>query len=123
MAYLLIDVNLRLHFSITPEAPTNYALFVTYLVIPLVCILGYALAVSTLVYTHLKSKKPITLVWLAVVSFALSQMFGLYVSPLVCEKTNGKLDGRFLVTFWILVGVWWVIHFWDSITEGKQCPK
>ena len=54
---------------------------------------------------------------IAVILFALGQIFSFLVSTHICHGSKGKLDGSFFESLFTLAAVGAVWVFWSSITE------
>lgn len=116
-AYLAADASYQINFKVTTNDPVNIPLYIIYFIVPLACLVLYVIAMVSLVFKYLQSRRQLGLLVGAFLAFVLSQFFGFFSNVELCKASNGRVDGRFLVTFWILVAVWWVYRFWDSITE------
>jgi len=116
-AYFAADASLQINFKTSPGSPINIPLYVCYFIVPVICVGLYVITAAVLVFMYLRSRRPLGLLLGAFLAFVLAAMFALFVSFAICQGTSGAIDGRFLVTFWIAMAVWWVFRFWDSITE------
>lgn len=54
---------------------------------------------------------------LAVLFFAIGQVFDFVISVHICTGVHGKIDGSLFQTFFTLLAVVMVWTFWSSITE------
>lgn len=54
---------------------------------------------------------------LALILFAVGQIFDFVISVHICHGVNGKIDGSLFQTFFTLTAVVMVWVFWSSITE------
>ncbi|KAI9727707.1 MAG: hypothetical protein M1828_005935 [Chrysothrix sp. TS-e1954] len=113
----------------------EYSLYTLYLLVPMVFLFIYFVLETVLVLTVLGETKPLreqpsranvcrdtantALVWLvlAVLSFAVGQIFDFLVSPHICTGTSGKIDGALFETLFTLIAVVLIWVFWSSITE------
>lgn len=117
----------------------TYAVYTLYLLLPLVLLFIYFVLEAYLVVRVLGEKKPlrksplsflISLLWhtlvltnnpvfllLAVVFFAVGQVFNFVISTHICQGVNGKIDGSLFQTLFTLLAVVMVWVFWSSITE------
>jgi len=119
VSYLAADASLQINFNTSPSTPVNVPLFVLYFIVPVLCVVIYTAAQTVLVMKYLRSRHPLGLLAGAFLAFVLAVMTALFISSLMCTGTNSAVDGRFLITFWIVIAVWWVFRFWDSITEDS----
>ena len=95
----------------------NIALYVLYLLIPLLWIVLYFALETVLVLRVLGETKPMLYLVAAAVTFVLGQIFNFIVSPYICNGTSGAIDGALFQTLFTLVSVVLVWLFWSSITE------
>ncbi|AEO71408.1 fc0135d6-3627-4df2-bcc3-ca4baf63580c [Thermothielavioides terrestris] len=95
----------------------NIALYVLYLLLPLIWIVLYFALESVLVLRILGETRPMLYLVSAAVAFAAGQVFDFVVSPYICNGTSGAIDGALFETFFTLVSVVLVWIFWSSITE------
>lgn len=56
---------------------------------------------------------------LAVLFFAIGQIFTFVISVHICNGTSGKIDGSLFETFFTLLAVSMIYTLWDSITEDS----
>jgi len=119
VAYLAADASFGISFKTTPQSPVNMPLFIGYFIVPAVCVVAYIGVALALVLRYLRSRRPLGLLIGAFLAFVLAALFAVFVSQPMCTGTNAAIDGRFLVTFWMTVAVWWAFRFWDSITEDS----
>ncbi|KAK4180317.1 chitin synthase III catalytic subunit [Triangularia setosa] len=95
----------------------SIALYVTYLLMPLVWAVFYVVLELVLVIKVLGETRPLLFLGAAVLAFALGQIFNFVVSPYICNGTTGAIDGSLFQTFFTLLSVTLVWFFWSSITE------
>ncbi|KAK0747534.1 chitin synthase III catalytic subunit [Apiosordaria backusii] len=95
----------------------NIALYVTYLLLPLIWVVLFVVLELILVIKVLGEKRPLVFLGAATLSFAVGQIFNFVVSPYICNGTTGAIDGSLFQTFFTLVSVTLVWFFWSSITE------
>ncbi|KAK4243738.1 chitin synthase III catalytic subunit [Corynascus novoguineensis] len=95
----------------------NIALYVLYLLIPLLWIVLYFVLETILVLRVLGETRPMLFLVSAAIAFAAGQVFDFVVSPHICTGTNGAIDGALFQTLFTLVSVVLVWFFWSSITE------
>lgn len=95
----------------------NIALYVLYLLLPLLWIVLYLALETVLVLRVLGETRPMIYLAAAAVAFAAGQVFDFVVSPYICTGTSGAIDGALFETLFTLVAVVLVWLFWSSITE------
>jgi len=95
----------------------NIALYVLYLLLPLLWIVLYLVLETVLVLRVLGETRPMIYLVGAAVAFATGQVFNFVVSPYICNGTSGAIDGALFQTLFTLVSVVLVWLFWSSITE------
>lgn len=102
-----------------PAALQNTALYVLYLLFPLICIVAYYLLETYVVVKILGERRPLFLLTGSALAFAISQIFNFVISVHICLGTNHKIDGSMFETLFVMISVallWW---FWISIVEGE----
>lgn len=120
VGYVALDAGFSFtHFWDSSYGGTNksYALYVLYLLLPLVWIVFYLALETVLVLRILGETRPILFLAAAAISFAVGQIFDFLVSPYICNGTNGAIDGALFQTLFTLGSVVLVWLFWSSITE------
>lgn len=119
--YVAVDTgfNYTGTFTKEPDNIRNYALYVLYLLFPLIMIAAYVILESVLVIKVLGEKIPMRRLSAAALSFAVGQIFNFVISVHLCEATNGKIDGALFETGFTLIAVIFVWYFWSSITEDE----
>lgn len=95
----------------------NIALYVLYLLLPLLWIVLYFVLETVLVLRVLGETRPMMYLVGAAIAFAAGQVFNFVVSPYICNGTSGAIDGALFQTLFTLVSVVLVWLFWSSITE------
>ncbi|KAK4644881.1 hypothetical protein QC761_308820 [Podospora bellae-mahoneyi] len=95
----------------------SIALYVTYLLLPLVWVVFFVVLELVLVIKVLGETRPLLFLGAAALSFAVGQIFNFVVSPYICNGTSGAIDGSLFQTLFTLVAVTVVWFFWSSITE------
>ncbi|KAH6640780.1 chitin synthase III catalytic subunit [Chaetomium tenue] len=120
VGYIALDTG----FSFTgywdsSEAGVNrhLALYVLYLLLPLLWIVLYFVLETVLVLRVLGETRPMMFLVSAAIAFAAGQVFDFVVSPYICNGTSGAIDGALFETLFTLVAVVLVWLFWSSITE------
>lgn len=108
------------YFNTTnPATLKNVALFTLYLVWPIIAIGLYVILETVIVVKFLGEKRPLLLLYLALVSFAIAQVFMFVVSHYICSGTNHDVDGSLFSTLFTLISVILIWMFWNSITEDE----
>jgi hypothetical protein len=95
----------------------HIALYVLYLLLPLVWVVLYFVLETVLVLKVLGETRPMMFLVAAAVAFAAGQVFNFVVSPYICNGTSQAIDGALFQTLFTLVSVVLVWLFWSSITE------
>jgi hypothetical protein len=95
----------------------HIALYVLYLLLPLLWIVLYFVLETVLVLRVLGETRPMMFLIAAAVTFAAGQVFNFVVSPYICNGTSHAIDGALFQTLFTLVSVVLVWLFWSSITE------
>lgn len=120
VGYIALDTG----FSFTGFWDSSYdppnrilALYVLYLLIPLIWIVLYFVLETVLVLRVLGETRPMMYLVAAAVAFAAGQVFDFTVSPYICNGTSGAIDGALFETLFTLIAVCLVWLFWSSITE------
>lgn len=122
------------------QLPPNrtYALYTLYFLVPLVFLFIYFWLQTFVVLKVLGEIKPMreslcfyqvrfqvtdnsNAVWLvlAVLFFAIGQIFDFVISVHICNGVNGKIDGSLFQTLFTLLAVCMIYALWDSITEDS----
>ncbi|KAL2160018.1 hypothetical protein VTH06DRAFT_1673 [Thermothelomyces fergusii] len=120
VGYIALDTG----FAFTGYWDSSYsspnrsiALYVLYLLIPLLWIVLYFVLESVLVLKVLGEIRPMLFLVSSAVAFAAGQVFNFVVSPYICNGTSGAIDGALFQTLFTLLSVVLVWFFWSSITE------
>lgn len=95
----------------------NYGMYILYFLWSLLCIIGYFILEFILVFKILEEWKPLLLLSGSLILFIIGQIFNFIISKYICQGTQGKIDGSFIGTFFVLLSVVLLYKFWDSITE------
>lgn len=115
------DAGLGLTSLFVPEDPSNpksLAMWILYFIVPAACLGGYLILQTIMVLRLLGTRRPLIMLLLALVAFALAQVFYIVVSNPICAGTNAMVDGSFAATVLTGVAVVFLFRYWDSITEG-----
>jgi hypothetical protein len=120
VGYIALDTGFSFtgYWNSSYESPNrNIALYVLYLLIPLLWIVLFFALETVLVLRVLGETRPMMYLVGAAVAFAAGQVFDFVVSPYICNGTSGAIDGALFETLFTLVSVVLVWIFWSSITE------
>lgn len=122
VAYVAVDTGFNHTGRFRIDDPTtlkNYALYVLYLLFPLLLIVGFFILESVLVLGVLRETRPMVLLSISALLFAISQIFNFVLSVHICSATSGKIDGALFETLFVLLAVVVLWFFWSSITEDE----
>ncbi|KAI5787087.1 chitin synthase III catalytic subunit [Geopyxis carbonaria] len=97
----------------------HYALYVLYLLFPLILVVGFFILESVLVLGVLRETRPMVLLSLSAFSFAVGQIFNFVVSVHLCKATSGKIDGALFESLFTLLAMICLWFFWNTITEDE----
>jgi Chitin synthase export chaperone len=106
-------------FVTTPPDLKNLALYILYLLFPLICLVVYFVLEGFIVLKILGERRPLIMLAASALFFAVGQIFNFLVSVHICTGTNGAIDGSLFETLFTLVSIlllWW---YWISIVEGE----
>ena len=81
--------------------------------------MAYYLLETYIVVGILEERRPLFILTLSALAFAVGQIFNFIISVHICHGTNGAIDGSMFETLFVLISVcllWW---FWISIVEGE----
>lgn len=81
--------------------------------------MAYYLLETYIVVKILGERRPLLILTLSALAFAVGQIFNFVISVHICHRTNGAIDGSMFETLFVLISVcllWW---FWISIVEGE----
>ncbi|KAK3899937.1 chitin synthase III catalytic subunit [Staphylotrichum tortipilum] len=120
VGYIALDTGFKFTGywdSSLSEQNRHLALYVLYLLLPLLALVLYFVLETVLVLRILGETRPMLYLLAAAVAFAAGQVFDFVVSPYICNGTAGKIDGAPFETLFTLVSVVLVWLFWSSITE------
>ncbi|ETI24099.1 hypothetical protein G647_03468 [Cladophialophora carrionii CBS 160.54] len=95
----------------------HYALYTLYQLAPLVFMFLFFVLEAFLVLKVLGETKPMIYLVVAVLLFAIGQVFMYVISSHICDGTNGKINGALFETLFTLLSVVAIFVFWSSITE------
>ncbi|KAF8544513.1 chitin synthase III catalytic subunit [Trichophaea hybrida] len=122
VAYVAIDTGLDYSGEFKTKSPAelkNYALYVLYLLFPLLLVVAYFILESVLVLGVLNETRPLVLLSISGLLFVIGQVFNFVASVHLCNATSGKIDGSLFETFFVLLSVVALWFFWSSITEDE----
>lgn len=120
VGYIALDTGFDWteYWGSSDELPNRHiALYVLYLLLPLLWLVLFLALETVLVLKVLGETRPMMYLAAAAVVFAVGQIFNFVISPYICNGTTGAIDGSLFQTFFTLVSVVLVWLFWSSITE------
>lgn len=92
------------------------ALFIIYMLWPLVCVPVYIVLQLILVFRTLEDRWPIGDIVFGTAFFAGAQVLLFAFSVTICNAIKHYIDGLFFFTLCILLSVMMVYKYWDDIT-------
>jgi len=101
--------------SFSPTKPI--ALFVVYLIWPILCVAIYTLSQLVLVFRTLDDRWPLGDIIFGIAFYTIAQVLLFAFSVTICNAIKHYLDGLFFSTLCILLSVMMVYKYWDSITR------
>ena len=110
-------------FHTTNTSLPNVALYILYLLFPLICLVTYYLIEAFIVTRILGERRPLILLSLSALAFAVGQIFNFVISVHICRGTDGKIDGSMFETLFVLISVGFLWWFWISIVEGEYAES
>ena len=120
VGYIALDTGFQFtdFWNDSFNSPNRHiALYVLYLIVPLLWIVLYVVLESYLVLKILGETRPMFFLLGSAFLFAAGQVFNFAVSSHICEGTSGRIDGSLFQTFFTLLSVVAVWLFWSEITE------
>jgi hypothetical protein len=111
--------------SFVSFSPTNAtALFVVYLIWPILCVATYTILQLILVFRTLDDRWPLGDIIFGIAFYAIAQVLLFAFSVTICNAIKHYLDGLFFFTLCVLLSVMMVYKYWDSITVrlSLDCP-
>lgn len=120
VGYIALDTGFKFteYWDSSRASPNRHiALYVLYLLLPLLWLVLYFAMESVLVLKILGETRPMLYLVSAALAFAAGQVFNFVVSPYICDGTAGAIDGSLFQTLFTLASVVLVWVFWSSITE------
>ncbi|KAF9893561.1 hypothetical protein FE257_010873 [Aspergillus nanangensis] len=118
--YIALDTGFHWTSVFTPDAGTDYrniALYVLYLLFPLICLAVFFALETVLVIRILGELRPMFYLAGAGLLFAIGQIFNFVISTHLCHASNGNVNGALFETLFTLLSVVMLWVFWSSITE------
>lgn len=109
--------------SFSPTKQT--ALFVVYLIWPILCVAIYTLSQLILVFRTLDDRWPLGDIIFGIAFYTIAQVLLFAFSATICNAIKHYLDGLFFSTLCVLLSVMMVYKYWDSITvcPFRPCPS
>ncbi|KAG1753079.1 chitin synthase III catalytic subunit-domain-containing protein [Suillus occidentalis] len=101
--------------SFSPSKPI--ALFVIYLIWPILCVATYTILQLVLVFRTLDDRWPLGDIIFGIAFYAIAQVLLFAFSVTICNAIKHYLDGLFFFTLCVLLSVMMVYKYWDSITR------
>lgn len=106
--------------SFSPTKPT--ALFVVYLIWPILCVAIYTLSQLIIVFRTLDDRWPLGDIIFGIAFYTIAQVLLFAFSATICNAIKHYLDGLFFFTLCVLLSVMMVYKYWDSITVCRFRP-
>jgi len=93
------------------------ALWIVYILWPLVCTVIYIVSQLVLVFRTLEDRWPIGDIVFGTAFFTIAQVILFAFSVTICDAIKHYIDGLFFFTLCVLLSVMMVYKYWDSITR------
>ncbi|KAF8310910.1 chitin synthase III catalytic subunit [Cantharellus anzutake] len=93
------------------------ALWIIYIIWPLVCVIVYVVLQLVLVVRTLDDRWPIGDILFGIAFFTVAQVILFAFSNLICDAVKHYIDGLFFFQLCMLLSVMMVYKYWDSITK------
>jgi len=93
------------------------ALWIVYILWPLVCAVIYIVSQLILVFRTLEDRWPIGDIVFGTAFFTIAQIILFAFSVTICDAIKHYIDGLFFFTLCMLLSVMMVYKYWDSITR------
>jgi Chitin synthase export chaperone len=71
----------------------------------------------------LGERRPLSILAVSALAFAVGQIFNFVISVHICNGTNGKIDGSMFETLFVLISIVFLWWFWISIVEGEYAES
>ena len=118
--YVSLDVGFNFTTALQSNPPQDLhsiPLFVLTSIWPAACFVIYFILMTYIVLGVLREIRPMWFYVLSGILFVLSQLAYFLLGKVVCNGTNGKIDGTFIATFLETAAVGALYLAWKSITE------
>ncbi len=92
------------------------ALWIIYILWPVVCVVIYIISQLILVFRTLEDRWPLGDIVFGTAFYAIGQVLLFAFSVTICNAIKHYIDGLFFFTLCILLSVMMVYKYWDSIT-------
>lgn len=118
--YVSLDVGFNFTSALQSDPPQDLLsipLFVLTSIWPAACFAIYFILMTYIVLGVLREIRPMWFYVLSGILFVLSQLAYFLLGKVVCNGTNGKIDGTFIATFLETAAVGVLYLAWKSITE------
>lgn len=93
------------------------ALWIVYILWPLICVVVYVLSQLLLVWRTLDDRWPLGDIFFGGFFFVAAQVVLFVFSVTICNGVKHYIDGLFFFTLCMLLSVMMVYKYWDSITK------
>ncbi|TFL06855.1 chitin synthase III catalytic subunit [Pterulicium gracile] len=94
-----------------------FALWIMYILWPLICVAIYVVSQLLLVFRTLDDRWPIGDIIFGAAFFTVAQVLLFAFSVTICDAIKHYIDGLFFFTLCMLLSVMMVYKYWDSITR------
>jgi len=115
LSFFISIATFKSFASFSPSKPT--ALFVIYLIWPIICVVTYTLSQLILVFRTLDDRWPLGDVLFGIGFYTVAQVLLFAFSVTICNAIQHYLDGLFFFELCVLLSVMMVYKYWDSITR------
>ncbi|KAG1838962.1 chitin synthase III catalytic subunit-domain-containing protein [Suillus tomentosus] len=114
-SFFIAIATFKSFVSFSPMKPI--ALFVIYLIWPILCVATYTILQLVLVFRTLDDRWPLGDIIFKISFYAIAQVLLFAFSVTICDAIKHYLDGLFFFTLCVLLSVMMVYQYWDSITR------
>ncbi|KAG1829979.1 chitin synthase III catalytic subunit-domain-containing protein [Suillus fuscotomentosus] len=114
-SFFIAIATFKSFVSFSPTKPI--ALFVIYLIWPILCVATYTILQLVLVFRTLDDRWPLGDIIFGISFYAIAQVLLFAFSVTICDAIKHYLDGLFFFTLCVLLSVMMVYKYWDSITR------
>ncbi|KIK99449.1 hypothetical protein PAXRUDRAFT_822740 [Paxillus rubicundulus Ve08.2h10] len=115
VAFFVAIATFKSFASFSPVKPM--ALFIVYLIWPILCVATYTLSQLILVFRTLDDRWPLGDIIFGIAFYTIAQVLLFAFSVTICNAIKHYLDGLFFFTLCVLLSVMMVYKYWDSITR------